>query len=149
MKAIKGLLLLLCLTACDSQPAPPKADSLAAYRGSWTLINYWAEWCAPCIEEIPELNAFDDTHPDIAVLGVNFDGATGAALAEQERKLGVEFPTLAQDPAAELGISRPAVLPTTLVVAPHGAVAATLLGPQTERSLGDALATARAESAGH
>ena len=107
------------------------------------LVNYWAQWCRPCIQEIPELNAFDKRHSDVAVLGVNFDGASGEELQEQERRLGVGFPTLATDPAAQLDIQRPAALPTTLLVNPEGELADTLVGPQTEESLHNALATAR------
>lgn len=145
MRYLVCLLLTACVTACEGPREPSAGDAaLANHRGSWVLINYWAQWCRPCIEEIPELNAFAETHPEVVVLGVNFDGASGEALTAQERSLGVAFTTLAEDPAAELGISRPAVLPTTLVVTPDGTVADTLLGPQTEQSLREALAAARA-----
>jgi thiol-disulfide isomerase/thioredoxin len=111
------------------------APSLAAARGHWVVVNYWAEWCKPCIKEIPELNQLARQHDDIRVFGVNYDGATGDELGAQVETLGIEFPLLTADPAAELGTTRPAVLPTTLVITPDGELAATLIGPQTLESL--------------
>ena len=99
------------------------------------MINYWAEWCKPCIKEIPELNRLAQQYPTIKVLGVNFDGASGDELDRQIEKFGIAFPILATDPAAELGTSRPMVLPTTLILAPDGTLADTLVGPQTLESL--------------
>ena len=59
-------------------------DPLAQPDGEWLFINYWAEWCKPCIEEIPQLNAFHRGQAGKArVVMVNFDGASGAALQEQ------------------------------------------------------------------
>jgi thiol-disulfide isomerase/thioredoxin len=97
-------------------------------------VNYWAEWCKPCIKEIPELNDLD-RRDAYRVLGVNFDGATGVELEEQETRLKVAFPTLPTDPADRFGLERPAVLPTTLVIAPGGELHSVLVGPQTAESL--------------
>lgn len=127
--------VLLALAGCS--PAPP-ADGglqLAQLRGQWVLINYWATWCKPCIQEIPELNAVARQYTDVTVLGVNFDGNSGEKLAEEVQKLGIEFPVLDEDPAAALGTSRPVVLPATLVIDPDGALRDTLVGPQTLDSL--------------
>lgn len=109
-------------------------DRIAAAKGSWVVVNYWAEWCKPCIKEVPELNALH-TRDDVTVLGVNFDGEEGDALAAQIEKLAIAFPTLPEDPATPLGIDRPAVLPTSLVISPEGDLIATLVGPQTLETL--------------
>ncbi|MBA6412790.1 TlpA family protein disulfide reductase [Parahaliea sp. F7430] len=126
--------VLAALTACQPQPtsATFSAESL---RGQWVFINYWAQWCKPCIEEIPELNRLNSEHDHITVLGVNYDGASAEQLAEQEAALGITFQTLSEDPAAQLGTTRPVVLPTTLVLNPQGELLHTLVGPQTEASL--------------
>ncbi|MAT93860.1 MAG: thioredoxin [Halioglobus sp.] len=143
MRAALPLLLASLLLACGQGSEPSSPASLAAHRGQWVAINYWAPWCKPCIEEIPELNALHNGRADVTVLGVNFDGTSGAELAEQERTLGVGFPTLAQDPAAELGVPRPVVLPTTLLVDPDGVVVDKLVGPQTLESLEAAIDAGR------
>jgi thiol-disulfide isomerase/thioredoxin len=138
MKYVAYVVVTLSLFACARHDgAAPEAD-LQALRGQWVVINYWAQWCKPCIEEIPQLNALDSTYDQVTVLGVNYDGAEGADLAQQREALGVTFASVA-DPAAQLGTTRPTVLPTTLIVDPQGRLTDTLLGPQTLESL--ALAT--------
>lgn len=126
------MLIILSLGACGKSDAP-SAVSLDK-TGEWTFVNYWANWCKPCIKEIPELN---DLHAleGVRVLGVNYDGAVGDELQAQLDSLKVQFPTLSADPAARYDIARPQVLPTTLVIDPNGALHAVLVGPQTEKSL--------------
>ena len=131
-----GLLLTQILNGCSARDST--SLQLDELRGQWVLINYWAQWCKPCIKEIPELNALDRDYPQVTVLGVNYDGATGQELNAQLDKLGVDFTTLARDPAAQLGVPRPAVLPTTLVLGPDGTLRQTLVGPQTLETLAHA-----------
>jgi thiol-disulfide isomerase/thioredoxin len=128
------VVLGLSLSACDRQASQADAK-LEDLRGQWVVINYWAEWCKPCIKEIPELNALDRRYDKVTVLGVNYDGATGAGLEQQRQQLGVEFGSLQQDPAAQLGVPRPVVLPTSLILDTNGVLVATLVGPQTEQTL--------------
>ncbi len=49
--------------------------SLEDYRGKYVLLNFWATWCAPCVEELPSLNAVYDNLRDrgLVVLGVSVD----------------------------------------------------------------------------
>jgi thiol-disulfide isomerase/thioredoxin len=134
--------VVLALGGCGREsaapPAPlaPAADPLVQARDEWLLINYWAEWCKPCLEEIPELNAFAREHATRArVLMVNYDGVQGAQLLAQAKRLGIETTLLDSDPAARFGYQRPQVLPVTYVIAPAGRVHGTLIGPQTGETL--------------
>ena len=129
------LLILIAFTALWLQGCAQPADELPG-AGQWRVINYWAIWCAPCREEIPELNALDD-NTELVALAVNYDGQIGEALQSQATEMGITFTLLEQDPGATLGIERPTVLPTTLLVNPEGAVTDTLVGPQTQESLLD------------
>lgn len=145
-KRISAIALIgacVLLGACsrpDYQTADGDSGRFADLRGKWLLINYWAEWCKPCIEELPELAAFQREHSAQAtVLSVNYDGAVGDTLREQIEKLRVELPVILGDPAPQLGYPRPAVLPTTLIFAPDGTLKDTLVGPQTAASLAAAI----------
>jgi thiol-disulfide isomerase/thioredoxin len=79
---------LVLASACDrgahpflsGQPAPDFNLSdgsttihLADYRGRVVLINFWATWCAPCVEEMPSLLQLHHDQPDIAILAVSID----------------------------------------------------------------------------
>lgn len=134
MKYLICLAAMLSVLACAEQAATDPVPRLEELRGQWVVINYWAPWCKPCIEEIPQLNALDVQYPQVTVLGVNYDGASGAELEQQRQTLGVTFASV-DDPAAQLGTPRPVVLPTTLILDPQGQLVATLLGPQTLESL--------------
>jgi thiol-disulfide isomerase/thioredoxin len=129
------LAAVLSLLGCTKHDPGTTLSSLERLQGQWVVINYWAQWCAPCIKEIPELNRLDQDYAQVTVVGVNYDGTNGHELELQRQKLGVTFASLESDPAAQLGIPRPVVLPTTLILDPTGRLVATLIGPQTLASL--------------
>jgi thiol-disulfide isomerase/thioredoxin len=148
MKAWLSLAMVLVLIGCsDRQDAPPGTLDLERLDGQWVVINYWAEWCKPCIKEIPELNALDKRYPAVTVMGVNYDGLSGEELQAQAREFGIEFHLLTTDPAPQLGVARPVVLPTTLILDPQGRLTETLVGPQTLESL--ALVTGQVSGESH
>ena len=109
-------------------------------RGKVLLVNYWAEWCAPCREEIPELNDFYRAHEDqVIVLGINFDQPPVAEIQRQADKFGIAFPLLAAAPEGRWGQAVPQVLPSTFIIDRDGQWRRTLVGPQTAESLLEAI----------
>ena len=137
------LLACLSLVGCSSEPSFRVADGssirFSDLHGEWVVLNYWAEWCAPCREEIPELNELrqqgSQRGVEIRVLGVNYDGLEGADLNSVMQRMEIEFPVLVDDPRENFRIGRAEVLPMTVVIDPKGTVQAVLAGPQTAESL--------------
>lgn len=101
----------------------------------WLVVNYWAEWCGPCREEIPELNALSIERPDVAVIGINFDGLTESELREVSDLMEIRFPVLEHDFASAMGLAKPSVIPTTYIIAPDGGDTVALQGPQSAEAL--------------
>jgi cytochrome c biogenesis protein CcmG/thiol:disulfide interchange protein DsbE len=105
------LLSLLLVAGCDrgdhptqvGRPAPDftldegsRHLQLKSYRGKVVVLNFWASWCPPCIEEIPSLNRLQRRMPQLVVLGVDVDEDPNAYrqfLAEHQ----VDFTTI-RDP---------------------------------------------------
>jgi len=138
--AVLGLFAGLLLSACSEDLGPDQyGRKVTAERldGQWLVINYWAEWCAPCRSEIPQLNALAEQFKEsrVSVLGVNFDGLQGADLSKAAETLGIRFSVLAKDPAARFQLPRSEVLPVTYIVDARGQLRERLLGEQTAAGL--------------
>ena len=143
--ALLGTLLAGCGEE-QSIALPPGLADAPLRDDQWLMVNYWAVWCLPCREEIPELNAFAvEQQGRVRIYGVNFDNVDTETLLVQAAELGIEFTTLIADPANALGYARPMVLPTTMVINPQGEIMARLLGPQTIDSLNAALKAEKQE----
>lgn len=140
MRAVVGLCACLILASCSEDVGVDQHGRKVAaeqLEGQWLVINYWAEWCAPCRSEIPELNALARQLKDqpVRVVGVNFDGLQGAELSSAAAALGIEFTVLEQDPAARFQLPRSEALPVTYIVDDSGQVRERLLGEQTAAGL--------------
>ena len=139
----KIVLLCLLLAGCGGDASDSSvglvgggSHSFKNDQGKLTLINYWAIWCAPCREEIPELNHFADEYVDqLTILAVNFDNEQGDELLAQTEKLGIEFPSLKSDPRMLWSLKPVSVLPETLIIDSEGVLLHRLIGPQTLESL--------------
>ena len=68
-------LCILCLIGCqknDIEVHNGDNTSLPKLTESWLVINYWADWCPPCLKEMPELVEFANQNKDINVYAFNF-----------------------------------------------------------------------------
>lgn len=134
-----AMLMMLALAGCEKiQFQKAGGDSLDwdSLRGQWVLVNYWAEWCKPCIEEIPELNALDGL-ANVTVVGVNYDGVQGQALRDLGRKMGISYILLQEDPGPAFDWTLPVALPATFVVKPDGELLQARFGAQTQQDITD------------
>ena len=145
-----GFLLALGLAGCArSEPADfslPDLDGkihhLSDYRGKWVLVNYWATWCPPCREELPELEDFYERHKDkdAVVLGIAFQDATTEHLREFVEGKMLSYPILRDRPRARTSLGQVPGLPTSFLVDPSGRVVARQVGPVSARGIEDFIA---------
>ena len=106
---------------------------LATLAGSVVVLNSWASWCAPCIEETPELIAvsLSTASSDVVFVGLNVkdDPTKARKFVEQ---LQIPYDSI-MDPEGALLATLPDVppgsLPSTLVIDGTGRVAARIIGP--------------------
>lgn len=110
--------------------------SLSDYRGKWVVVNYWATWCPPCLEEIPELVLFHENHKDkdAVVLGVNMEDIDREALVQFVEENFITYPVLRQEPGMQAVGPVPG-LPTTYLVSPEGEVVGRKLGGITAEDI--------------
>lgn len=109
---------------------------LSDFRGKTVVLNFWATWCPPCREEMPEFQELWDERgtggsDDLVVLAVNFlrDDTVGAAtkfIEANEFTFPVVFDTTRGDVAARYGVRG---LPATFFIDRKGVVRTTALGP--------------------
>lgn len=102
------------------------------FEGDYIFVNYFAEWCAPCIKEIPELNRFADyaeTQPGLHLFAVSFDQLDQAQLQRVIEQYDIEFSVMQQAPK-NAPFPAPKMLPATFIVSPSGEVIKQLQGEQ-------------------
>ena len=114
--------------------------SFGKLQGKWIVVNYWADWCAPCIKEIPELVEFAEENKDILVYAFNFDELDSEDLAPIAKKFKVDIPSLISHPREIWGIETPPAVPATFFINPKGVLVKSFFRPQTKDSLNEVLA---------
>ena len=99
-------------------------------QGKPWVINFWATWCTPCIEEIPSMNAaFEVLEPlGIGMLAINAGEGT-EAVEEFLAKIAIDFPNILGN-ADTLPNWSVKALPTTIVVNADGDIVYEALGPR-------------------
>lgn len=134
--------------------APPTAGEtidgdrfdLADHSGEYVLVNVFATWCTPCIQEHPELVEFEERHSqagDAAVVSIVFDDQVSNARAFFDR-YGGDWPVLT-DPDGRIALSYAVSgVPESYLIAPDGTVVTKLVGGVTANGLDQLLSDAQA-----
>ena len=136
------LLCLFIIFGCqknDIEVFNGSNTSMEKLQGQWIVVNYWADWCAPCIKEIPELVDFAHENSDILVYAFNFDELDSEDLAPVAKKFKVDIPSLISHPREIWGIETPPAVPATFFIDPNGVLVKSFFRPQTKDSLNSIL----------
>ena len=120
-----------------------KRHTLADNRGRWVVVNYWATWCVPCIQEIPEIAEFAAAYPRVTVIGIAMDADNPAKVKQFATKTGHTFPLVLADDKVTAQLGEPRALPTTRVYDPSGKVVYDRAGRVTRKSLEELTKTTR------
>jgi thiol-disulfide isomerase/thioredoxin len=109
-----------------------KPQSLAQWKGKPLLVNFWASWCAPCVQEMPELSALaiQDGGKHVNIIGIGIDSPSN--LVEFVKKTKVSYPLYVggmggTDLSRALG-SANGGLPFTVLIGADGQVRKTYTG---------------------
>jgi thiol-disulfide isomerase/thioredoxin len=111
-----------------ADPVTGKEVSLADFQGKPVVVNVWASWCAPCREEARDLARVAADHPEVVMLGIDYQDAVPAARRFYER-YDWKHPSIfdrAGELAARLGLES---LPTTVFLTPAHRESSRIVGP--------------------
>lgn len=95
--------------------------SFDSFRGRITLVNFWATWCPPCVEEVPSLNRLAERYHEqqFAVVSIDFREPAGT-IAEFMQKVAVDFPVLLDEEGQASMAWKVFSLPSSFIVDGQG-----------------------------
>lgn len=112
---------------------------ISQWRGKILVVNFWASWCPPCLEEMPSLNQFHQQYQakGVQVVGISTEDIN--ALKKFEQQLKLDYPILAGDAEAmslaqSLGNDR-SILPFTVIIDKSGKIAQIVFGKLEKTTL--------------
>jgi peroxiredoxin len=97
--------------------------SLASLKGKVVLLDFWAQWCEPCKQELPELQKLSQAYAgkNVVVLGVNLDKTKDNA-ERLTRQLGITFPVALDPSGGVAGTYDLPKMPTSFLIDQKGLV---------------------------
>ncbi|MFN2456508.1 MAG: TlpA disulfide reductase family protein, partial [Pyrinomonadaceae bacterium] len=101
----------------------------AALRGKVVIINFWATWCPPCREEIPDLVALQTKYKDqLQIIGISQDSGSVEDVRQFAKAHGMNYPTVMSTPEIEKLFPGVYALPTTFILDREGRLAQRHIG---------------------
>lgn len=142
MRALLAVCLLLFALGAAAQEftlqdLQGKTHHLADYRGKWVLVNFWATWCPPCLDEIPELISLHNAHKDkdLLVIGIAMDSGSLKKVTDFVELHGMSYPVVMGDRKITAQIGSVDVLPVSYLYNPKGEQVSYQAGELTRASV--------------
>jgi thiol-disulfide isomerase/thioredoxin len=114
-----------------------KNHTLSQYKGKWVIVNYWATWCPPCLEEVPDFVALYDSrkNKDVMIIGAVFDYQNAKEVSDYVNDMLISYPIVLGDDDVMKQIGFTEALPTTYIYNPHGELVKIKRGMVTKQYL--------------
>ena len=138
---LAACLLLFALTAAANEftlkDTQGQIHPLSDYRGQWVLVNFWATWCGPCLDELPDLAALYKAHKgkDLMVFGVVMEYPSAKIVQNFLGKNPVPYPVVLGDYRIAKQVGIVDVLPTSYLFDPTGKPVSAQAGEVTRSSV--------------
>ena len=112
--------------------------SLADYKGKVVLLNIWATWCPPCVEEMPSMEKLHQAMKgtDFEILAVSIDASGTKTVTPFMKKHKLSFPALTDTKGAIKRLYQTTGVPESFIIDKDGIIAEKVLGPRDWASPG-------------
>jgi thiol-disulfide isomerase/thioredoxin len=108
--------------------------NLAAYKGKWVLVNFWATWCPPCLEEIPDLESLYK-EGKLVVIGIAMSYKSASEVIDFAKKKGITYPLVLGNDDTASQFDDLDSLPTSFLYSPDGKLAGEHSGILSRQSI--------------
>ena len=104
-------------------------------KGKVLVVDFWATWCKPCIEEIPNFNALDEEQSDdrVVMLGITVESGSYEDVEPYITEFGIEYPVVMGNEEVVTGFGGLIGFPTTIVVSPDWKIYEKYLGAKVDK----------------
>ncbi len=102
---------------------------LSALKGKWVLVNFWAPWCPPCLEEMPDLSEVQKQHKNLVVIGIAVMYRKKQEVLDLVRSKGLSYPIVLGDEEIASQFGEMEGLPTSYLYSPTGELVGRHEGP--------------------
>lgn len=105
---------------------------LADYKGKVVLLNIWATWCPPCVEEMPSMERLHQAmkNEDFEILAVSIDASGTEAVRSFMEQHRLTFTTLTDPRGATKNLYQTTGVPESFIIDKNGVIAQKVIGPR-------------------